>query len=705
MSNRLEVNEGEDVVFRVAGGDSERATAVRVYLTWNTASAADVDLAKGSSETVAGGLPNVGLRFPLEIKWKKGEVSTKTIRLPVKRDSAIEGDELFALQLGSPTDMALAEDRTCMVTIKDPDYDELRNKVATDKATKAEFMTWTRLQAAQAPYICGLADQADAGKVTGGGFCPVGKRVTLKATANKGFVFTGWVSSQIALDGARLEPNGVDYIATTPTLVVDRSAKPVANSKTSTTLTGVSEDAVYYACFITEDEDRAAISLVAADDAIRRVDENPPYKVWTVYCGVAVNWPVASSGISATTVKVTGLPAGLKFTDKDIVDFKTKAVLVPANTIYGAPTSASRFDAKLGMPKPSEVKFTVTTEDKTVGTFIVDVVVLPLPDWAYGTFSGVVEDENGEMGLATATVAANGKASGKVSLRGTNWTFKADSYAVAEYPPSDIASPIKFILNAVANAGKEASPLTLEVSSCALGQAAVGSQTYSGGAELVNGIAECSFNGGAATLWRGIWKDKASAVFAKETISQFEGVYTVSLAPGEDYGSGYLWLTVGKDGGVKAAGKLADGTSVSAASPLMYDPFEGWFAMLYAAPSAYKGGCFALGIGFGHGRRLDGLGTMDIAQWTSKNPEATGRRGAGFARTPSFAGAYYDKTQKLNDFYSKLAFTAEPPKLNGALPKNAVSVTVFVEDKNKIVINRGSGLSLLQGILPRLVHG
>ena len=40
---------------------------------------------------------------------------------------------------------------------------------------------------------------------------------------------------------------------------------------------------------------------------------------------------------------------------------------------------------------------------------------------------------------------------------------------------------------------------------------------------------------------------------------------------------------------MKATGKLADGTSVSATSPLMYDGAYGYFMLVYAAPSAYMG--------------------------------------------------------------------------------------------------------------------
>ena len=138
-------------------------------------------------------------------------------------------------------------------------------------------------------------------------------------------------------------------------------------------------------------------------------------------------------------------------------------------------------------------------------------------------------------------------------------------------------------------------------------------------------------------------------------LAGYEGVYTVSFAADEDYGSGYLSLTVGKDGNVKATGKLADGTSVSATSPLLYGGFcrAGYFAYLYVAPAAYKGGAFALTVSFAEAKGAL-ANRAGIAQWLSLNPLATDAYGEGFDRDVSFTGAYYDKLAKLYDYYDSL---------------------------------------------------
>ena len=222
---------------------------------------------------------------------------------------------------------------------------------------------------------------------------------------------------------------------------------------------------------------------------------------------------------------------------------------------------------------------------------------------------------------------------------------------------------MSFTVLADAKAGKVVFPVSLEVTKA---EASAGD-----GEGLLNAGAVGEFGAwdeedASMRLFRTIWKDKATATAAQSVLAEYMGVYTVSLAADEDgeYGSGYLSLTVGKDGNVKATGKLADGTSVSATSPLMYDAKFGYFAYFHAAPTTYKGGVFALTVSFESNEASKVLGnTPGIAQWMSRNPLATGEYGEGFDYALKFTGAYYNKLANLNEYYTSLRFETEDPLL------------------------------------------
>ncbi len=411
--------------------------------------------------------------------------------------------------------------------------------------------------------------------------------------------------------------------------------------------------------------------------------DNDAYGV--VMCGVALPMDLIDcTPEDGWTVKVAGLPAGLKFTAKDIVDSKTKKVTVPANTIYGVPTKAGTYT----------VTFTATKgKEKQVATITLNVE--ELPTWAQGTFTGYVAGDDGEYGSATMTVAANGKISGKIALDGTNWTFSAASFSRVEHVERvEGGVATNFVVEAVAKAGKVERKVALKVSGHA------GRVTLPGGGfietALPNAVARGTFGEGEVKMWRGMWKDKATAAAAKAAIEKFMGVYTVSVADGGDYGSGYLSLTVGKDGNVKATGKLADGTSVSATSPLMYDEDAGWLVMLYAAPSAYKGGAFAAAVGFdADGAAVAGRPPYRLTpvlfapQWSSRNVQATGEYGDGFERDVDLAGAYYDKLDTLREYYESVRVGLDGAPELGFTFKG----TYFNELGKKVTVNSASTAS------------
>ena len=357
----------------------------------------------------------------------------------------------------------------------------------------------------------------------------------------------------------------------------------------------------------------------------------------TVQCGVAFDSGLVDcTPDNGWTVKAAGLPAGLK-----LVQDKATGTY----SITGVPTKAGTYTVTFTASKKGEKSQVATITLKTEA----------LPDWAVGTFTGYVQDYgvDTEFGSATMTVAANGKVSGKLTLCGTNWTFKADSFSSAAVDPSsEVGSPKSLVVNAEAKAGKATMPV--EIGLWPSGAPA------SGGAALLNASCEGWCGDPSSTcinLWRNMWKDKSTSAAAKSVLTGWDGVYTLSAEDG-----GYLSLTVGKTGDVKVSGKLGDGTSVSATAPLMYHPCYDYFTFVSVSPSAYKGGFVYLPIGFGTERGpLNALGHALVMY--DRNPQATGEYGNGSYRWLPFTGAYYDKSDKLNSHYESLRFATEAPEL------------------------------------------
>ena len=515
----VQADEASIIEIKVFGGSPDAQSSVKLYLTYNTATAADIDLAKGA---IDGETPKGGLKFPLTLSWEAGDIVERVVTIPVKADKAVEDDEFFTLQLAAPVGMELGDARVCTVTIRDPGYYDLEAKIASGTATKAEQTAWDKLLKAKAPYVRGLADPADAGKVASSGLCANGKKVTLKATANKGFVFNGWY------DGDTLLSQAASYTPDMP-----------------------ETDKTLYAKFITAEEDRASIALSLSGMDLDSPSVAPVALETNITCGVALEWPLASYALSATTIKVSGLPAGLKFADKDVLDSKTKQVIVKANTIYGAPTAASKV-GKDGKPTPSEVKITVTTAGKSSVTYLVKLTVDPLPAWAVGTFDGEVESG----GIVQAfTVATSGKIGGKMLNGGTTWALSASSF--------DMVEDSAFFATVIGKAGKEIVTNEVEVAGV-----------------VVDGVGVGVASSDGWTAWQNLW----SRPDTKAEMPVFRKSFDVTLESG-------LKLTFKKNGAVSFAGKV-EGVSVSGSSQLVIADDGKWYATLYAPPKkGFDGWC------------------------------------------------------------------------------------------------------------------
>ena len=342
--------------------------------------------------------------------------------------------------------------------------------------------------------------------------------------------------------------------------------------------------------------------------------------------GVPFTLPLAveSESSPVNSVTVTGLPAGLKFDAKRM-------------TITGLPTAATNktvtVTAKNAFKTPAVLNFTITVD--------------PLSAWAYGSFNGSCIVDN-DSGAATMTVTAMGKVTGKLSAGGVNYAFSSASYARRDEEGA-------FWISTDISVDKTDVPLIFAVRDS--GSAEIPTLSIAEG-----WLANIAEGDPKVNMYRNVWKDKE--VVLAETLKPYIGYYTAVLLPDAEYGSGYLTFTVDKDGGVKTAGKLADGTVVSLSSTLIIDGNEpdcGVYTVIYTSPAAYKGGCLFGLVEFvkpmnpvnpEDGDKLYlGLLKGIPFHWESRNIQATSEYGVGFLRVPGLSGGWYDNSINLSDYY------------------------------------------------------
>ena len=491
------------------------------------------------------------------LSWASGESGVKHVTVPIKGDTAAEGNELFYLALGSPSGGAVGATGVCAVVIAD------------DDGSAPET----------GPYVSGVAVPPEGGGVAGGGYCPAGKTVSLTASAAAGWTFLGW-------------ENG--YQGSARSVTAAEAAGAAANGAM-----------------------RCVGSFKRTAEVAPPSASSPGPQEAVVGVGLSLPLPIASECLPKVTA--SGLPSGL-------------AVDASTARIVGVPKAAGAYT----------VTFTASNAGGAAAAQSFVLTVIPLPAWAQGTFNGFYRIPDGaggasDGGPASMTVTAQGKVTGKLSFRGTNYTFSAASFA-------ERTSGGSLTLQVTAKSVKATLPLAFDVwrlaDSCAGGC----------GLPATLGAAQASTSEGWLELYRNVWKDAGMS----SELAQYVGYYTATLPGNDSFGSGYLTLTVDAYGTVKTSGKLADGTSVSMSGPLLWGTFKG--AVLYNVPLAYKGGRF-FGLvefvkpadgGACYLRPLEDGGLL----WKSLNPQATATYRAGFQRSLGLAGGWYDKVGNLYSYYA-----------------------------------------------------
>ncbi len=463
------------------------------------------------------------------------------------------------------------------------------------------------------PYVVGLPHAPAFGTVTGGGYCLPGKTVKLTAAPASGYTLLRWE------DGSQ---------AAARTISAEQAEE------------GMGADGLM----------RCTASFGLTALLAPPTVANPGSQ--TAMVGVPFALPLEIAPESEPVVQVTGLPAGLTYS-------------AATRTLTGVPTVATPSDKA---PSPVKVSVSNAGNLKTPATVSFTLTVEALPAWAVGAFNGTVThplwraDLDGTVDVvepASLTITAQGQVTGKLTLRGTNYTFAAAAYADrilwtgydAEGTPQQRE---KFLVEAQAVAGKNVLPLSLDVSWQGYpDDTGVLPQTLAVATQAERQTLQGEFLPAEdlnLCLYRNVWADKGMAA----VVTNFAGYYTVTLPGSEGYGSGYLAFTVDKAGNVKTAGKLADGTAVSFSGPLTLDENGRVWALLLTAPAAYKGGTFCGKAEFMRaedgGIRVRPL--MDtFCLWESLNPAATGEYGVGFRRWLDLSGGWYNALINLRGYY------------------------------------------------------
>ena len=339
--------------------------------------------------------------------------------------------------------------------------------------------------------------------------------------------------------------------------------------------------------------------------------------------GVPFALPLSITSDSLPTVTVTGLPAGLGYSAATMM-------------IAGVPTVSVT---------NKSVTVKAVNVNKTPATQTFSMTVDPLPAWAVGTFNGAAGTDALRSGCASMSVTPVGGVSGKIALRGTNFSFSAASYSCRDGGGA-------FWLTATAKVSQAALPLTLSVCAPVI-------TDTTGRVPPTLGKASGDLGAdGWVLLYRNVWKDPGMTSVA----TNYTGYYTATLSGGSGFGSGYLLLTVDKAGGVKTAGKLADGTAVSLSGALILDEAGCVLTALQAVPATYMGGSLfgpAEWVEPAAGGRMfmrDYSGNSFL--WESLSQQATGDHGAGFNRDLWLSGGWYDTVGNLYRYYSNSVLRA-----------------------------------------------
>ena len=358
------------------------------------------------------------------------------------------------------------------------------------KNTQTAYATLTVIDRDKGESFLKIDYVDEMGTVKGDGIYAEGKKVTLSAKPKKGYVFAGWYDENGPLEGETdYRSTRFRYIATGEDTVLaaefvseeeDRDITLFADGKE---LTENAEDVVFEttgALRIELGAESVTVPKISVSklpsgfrfDSRRNMISGSAKKPGEYEVSVKVKNATVKRALERKfTIKVDNLEAANDFlyvTDADgnETDLLTgrgeKYVVRMGVAENGLPTlktrdagdrltlkglpSGLKYNAGTGKIEGSAKKagtYTVwatvrSGRDSYISTFNVEVV--PLPDWAQGTFEGAGEDEEGMYNYGSLTISAQGKVSGEIVLdlgADTLETVKVSARSLTGYDAED----------------------------------------------------------------------------------------------------------------------------------------------------------------------------------------------------------------------------------------------------------------------------
>ena len=358
------------------------------------------------------------------------------------------------------------------------------------KNTQTAYATLTVIDRDKGESFLKIDYADEMGTVKGDGIYAEGKKVTLSAKPKKGYVFAGWYDENGPLEGETdYRSTRFRYIATGEDTVLaaefvseeeDRDITLFADGKE---LTENAEDVVFEttgALRIVLGAESVTVPKISVSklpsgfrfDSRRNMISGSAKKPGEYEVSVKVKNATVKRALERKfTIKVDNLEAANDFlyvTDADgnETDLLTgrgeKYVVRMGVAENGLPTlktrdagdrltlkglpSGLKYNAGTGKIEGSAKKagtYTVwatvrSGRDSYISTFNVEVV--PLPDWAQGTFEGAGEDEEGMYNYGSLTISAQGKVSGEIVLdlgADTLETVKVSARSLTGYDAED----------------------------------------------------------------------------------------------------------------------------------------------------------------------------------------------------------------------------------------------------------------------------